>query len=327
MQETLTSISYPYRDHDKILVNPAMSIEPLTTALARDLYHKIEADRSFLQQWLPNFADLTQNQLLQEVEAINLKRAEHAIYAIRVNNNIVGCLETYPHNPQRFSSDHTCYFVNFYLLSAEQGKGYLREALSSFTALLYTEAQVSRFEFHVHQANERALNVLHALGAQQEGLLRNLHGCNDYLLYSYVLPEDYLANNNVMVEEIDATDDTEQMPVSALPRFHAPKHKRTLSNLNAESSDSLESTDVELEMSADGRVVVTNPEEIDSATYAEFDITGEYDTSAPPASAEPTSETVAHPDAEFSEPTDATDSAGRDAAVDLEADAQATKTN
>lgn len=285
MQETLTSISYPYRDHDKILVNPAMSIEPLTSALARDLYQQIEADRSFLQQWLPNFASLTQAQLLQEVEAINLKRTDHAIYAIRVNHKIVGCLESFPHNQQRFNPEHACYFVNFYLFSHEQGKGYLREALSSFTALLYTESQVSRFEFHVHQDNVRTLNLLHSIGAQQEGVLRNLHGCNDYLLYSYVLPEDYLANNNVMVEEIDATDDSEQMPISALPRFHAPKHKRTLNSASSESYDTLESTDVELEMSADGRIVVTNPEELDSATYAEFDIAGEYEAQITPTQA------------------------------------------
>ncbi|RIY37922.1 GNAT family N-acetyltransferase [Psittacicella gerlachiana] len=207
MREFLTSISYPSLNEDgSILVSPELSLEPIKVDHVKEMWPQVKESQEHLARFLPWAENASKESLTQyfakceEDFVANTNR----VYAIRVNNHlfkkqVVGCIslklnfvgKNYPGNAE----------LGYYLFQDATGHNFTHEAVQALCTVTYTHDNVQRFEIKVRVENTASRNVALKLNAKFEGELRNYFG-QDYCLYSYVLPDDFIQQNQLINDRL-----------------------------------------------------------------------------------------------------------------------------
>lgn len=200
MAEVLTSILYPFKENHDVKVSPTMELCLLNDSLVRELTKKMEKEQAYLDTYMPGFVAKAVTSYYQQVENYKQQKRDHAVYALRANKELIGAIAIEPYELLAIETKSKTAFVTFFLFEAYQRQGHMLNALRALLSIYFNDDAVGRFEFHIHQQNYRSMQLITELGGQFECGLRNAYGNNQYNLYSFVLPDDLIKQNQKVSE-------------------------------------------------------------------------------------------------------------------------------
>ncbi|RIY33844.1 hypothetical protein CKF54_02065 [Psittacicella hinzii] len=213
MKEFLSSISYPSLKEDgTILVNPEISLEPLTPEHFSQMWSSIQENQTFLAKFLPWARVVTKDSFAQHLERSEELFRKNTVrnYAIRVNNSsfkkeIVGSISLKDITFLVGDNSPGNASLGYYLFEKATGRNFMHEAAQALCAITYTHDNIQRFSIIVDKENTASRNVALKLNAKFEGELRKYHG-KSHLLYSYVLPDDFIQQNELINERLTLSE-------------------------------------------------------------------------------------------------------------------------
>ncbi|RIY32734.1 hypothetical protein CJP74_03775 [Psittacicella melopsittaci] len=207
MKEFLSSISYPaLRENGEILVSPTLTLEPITLEHAKQMWPKVKENLEFFAKFLPWARNTNKelfSQYIEKCEA-NYRNGSERVYAIRANvdkfkNAIVGCISLQLKFAPGVKVGNA--ELGYYLFEEATGRNFIHESAQALCAITYTHDNVQRFAIYIDKENTSSRNVAVKLNAKFEGELRNYFG-RTYCLYSYVLPDDFIQQNQLINDRL-----------------------------------------------------------------------------------------------------------------------------
>jgi ribosomal-protein-serine acetyltransferase len=166
-------------------VKDDVQLRLLEEADAKELHALIEANRSYLEPWLPWAAGQTFEDTLGFIRGTRSQAEENNGFqvAIALDGSIVGMVG-YP----LVDWDNRSTRIGYWLDAAHQGKGIVTASVRKLVDHALSAWQLHRVEIHVAIENRRSRAIPERLGFHEEGTLRQAQLVNgsylDYVVYS-----------------------------------------------------------------------------------------------------------------------------------------------
>lgn len=171
----------------KIQVDETTSLEFLEEIHAESLLNVVNANRSYLREWLPwvdqmqtvaNFAYYISDTKKRAAEKTDFS------YAIIIDKNIVGRIGLHHINHQNRIGE-----IGYWLADGLQGRGIMHECCKAIINHAFKELGINRIEIKCATGNNKSRAIAEKLQFKQEGILRQAELLNGKLidLYLYAL--------------------------------------------------------------------------------------------------------------------------------------------
>jgi ribosomal-protein-serine acetyltransferase len=161
----------------KIQVDDTISLELLEEIHAESLLNLVNANRTYLREWLPwvdqmhtvaNFAYYISDTKKRAAEKTDFG------YAIIIDKQIAGRIGLHHINQQNKIGE-----IGYWLANGLQGKGIMTRCCKAIIDHGFTELGLNRIEIKCAAGNDKSLAIAEKLQFKQEGILRQaewLHG-------------------------------------------------------------------------------------------------------------------------------------------------------
>lgn len=175
----------------KIQIDDVISLEFLEEIHAESLLNLVNANRTYLREWLP-WVDQMQT-VSHFAYYINdtKKRADAKTdygFAIIIDKNIVGRIGLHHINHQNKIGE-----IGYWLAGGQQGRGIINKCCKAIINYAFTELGLNRIEIKCATGNHKSRAVPEKLKFKQEGILRQAELLNgkftDLYLYSMLKQE------------------------------------------------------------------------------------------------------------------------------------------
>ena len=171
----------------KIQVDETTSLEFLEEIHTESLLNVVNANRSYLREWLPwvdqmqtvaNFAYYISDTKKRAAEKTDFS------YAIIMDKNIVGRIGLHHINHQNRIGE-----IGYWLADGLQGRGIMHECCKAIINHAFKELGINRIEIKCATGNNKSRAIAEKLQFKQEGILRQAELLNGKLidLYLYAL--------------------------------------------------------------------------------------------------------------------------------------------
>ncbi|MBL7703286.1 MAG: GNAT family N-acetyltransferase [Ferruginibacter sp.] len=179
----------------KIQVDDTISLEFLEDIHAESLYNLVNANRSYLREWLP-WVDNMQSVANFTWYINDTKRRAEAKtdfgFAIIIEKNIVGRIGLHHINQTNKIAE-----IGYWLASGKQGSGIITKCCRAIINYGFTQLGLNRIEIKCGTGNDKSRAIAEKLQFKQEGILRKAELLNgkfiDLYLYS-LLREEWTIN-------------------------------------------------------------------------------------------------------------------------------------
>jgi ribosomal-protein-serine acetyltransferase len=174
----------------KIQVDDTVSLEFLEEIHAESLLNLVNANRTYLREWLP-WVDLMQTiaNFKQYINETNKRAADETDfgYAIIINKNIVGRIGMHHINRQNKIGE-----IGYWLADGWQGRGIITKCCTALIDHGFTVLDLNRIEIKCGVGNDKSRAIAEKLQFKQEGILRRAEWLNGKFidLYLYAMIRD-----------------------------------------------------------------------------------------------------------------------------------------
>lgn len=179
----------------KIQVDANISLEFLEEIHAGSLLNLVNANRTYLREWLPwvdhmqtigNFKQYITDSIKQAAEKTDFG------YAIIINENMAGRMGIHRINRQNKIGE-----IGYWLADNQQGKGIITKCCKALINYGFTVLQLNRIEIKCAVNNEKSKAIAEKLHFKQEGILKQAEWLNGKFidLYLYALLKDEWKSN------------------------------------------------------------------------------------------------------------------------------------
>lgn len=180
----------------KIQVDDTISLEFLEEMHAESLLNVVNANRTYLREWLP-WVDHMQTVANFTHYIIDTKKSAAAEtdfgYAIIIDKNIVGRIGMHHINRQNKIGE-----IGYWLADGLQGRGIITKSCKALINHGFTELGLNRIEIKCGVGNDKSRAIAEKLQFKPEGILRQAELLNgkfiDLYLYAMIKEEWQLIN-------------------------------------------------------------------------------------------------------------------------------------
>ena len=180
----------------KIQVDDTISLEFLEEMHAESLLNVVNANRTYLREWLP-WVDHMQTVANFTHYIIDTKKRAAAEtdfgYAIIIDKNIVGRIGMHHINQQNKIGE-----IGYWLADGLQGRGIITKSCKALINHGFTELGLNRIEIKCGVGNDKSRAIAEKLQFKPEGILRQAEWLNgkfiDLYLYAMLKEEWQLIN-------------------------------------------------------------------------------------------------------------------------------------
>jgi|WetSurMetagenome_2_1015567.scaffolds.fasta_scaffold246120_1 ribosomal-protein-serine acetyltransferase len=162
----------------KIVVDDELFLKSLELREAEELLLLVNANRSYLREWLP-WLDLTRSidEMIVFIESTLRQNAGNQGFqtAIWHQGQIVGIIG-YHH--LEWANRSTC--IGYWLDQRSQGKGFMTKACHTLVDYAFNEWKLNRIEIRCAEGNRKSRGIPERLGFKAEGLLREAEWLYDH---------------------------------------------------------------------------------------------------------------------------------------------------
>jgi ribosomal-protein-serine acetyltransferase len=174
----------------RIQVDDTISLEFLEEIHAESLLNVVNANRSYLREWLP-WVDQMQTVANFTHYIIDTKKRAVAEtdfgYAIIIDKNIVGRIGMHHINQQNKIGE-----IGYWLADGLQGRGIITKSCKALINHGFTELGLNRIEIKCGVGNDKSRAIAEKLQFKPEGILRQAELLNGKFidLYLYAMVKD-----------------------------------------------------------------------------------------------------------------------------------------
>ena len=175
----------------KITVDETISLEFLAEIHAESLYNLVNANRSYLREWLPWVDNMESIENFQQYIINCSKQAAAGTdfgYAIIIDKNIVGRIGMHHINQQNKIGE-----IGYWLTDGLQGRGIINKCCKALIHHGFTALGLNRIEIKCAVGNDKSRSVIEKLQFKSEGILRQAEWLNgkfiDLYLYAMLKAE------------------------------------------------------------------------------------------------------------------------------------------
>jgi ribosomal-protein-serine acetyltransferase len=174
----------------RIQVDDTISLEFLEEIHAESLLNVVNANRSYLREWLP-WVDQMQTVANFTHYIIDTKKRALAEtdfgYAIIIDKNIVGRIGMHHINQQNKIGE-----IGYWLADGLQGRGIITKSCKALINHGFTELGLNRIEIKCGVGNDKSRAIAEKLQFKPEGILRQAELLNGKFidLYLYAMVKD-----------------------------------------------------------------------------------------------------------------------------------------
>ena len=180
----------------KIQVDDTISLEFLEEIHAESLLNLVNANRSYLREWLPwvdqmhtiaNFA-----YYISETKRRAAEKTDFG-YAIIIDKNIAGRIGLHHINQQNKIGE-----IGYWLADGLQGRGIITKCCTAIINHGFTQLELNRIEIKCATGNNKSRAVAEKLKFKQEGILKQAERLNGKFidLYLYAMLKEEWKNIN-----------------------------------------------------------------------------------------------------------------------------------
>ncbi len=180
----------------KIQVDDTISLEFLEEIHAESLLNLVNANRTYLREWLPwvdqmhtvaNFA-----YYISETKRRAAEKTDFG-YAIIIDKNIAGRIGLHHINQQNKIGE-----IGYWLADGLQGRGIITKCCSAIINYGFTQLGLNRIEIKCAIGNNKSRAIAEKLQFKQEGILKQAESLNGKFidLYLYAMLKDKWKNIN-----------------------------------------------------------------------------------------------------------------------------------
>ena len=180
----------------KIQVDDTISLEFLEEIHAESLLNLVNANRSYLREWLPwvdqmhtvaNFA-----YYISETKRRAAEKTDFG-YAIIIDKNIAGRIGLHHINQQNKIGE-----IGYWLADGLQGRGFITKCCTAIINHGFTQLGLNRIEIKCATGNNKSRAVAEKLKFKQEGILKQAERLNGKFidLYLYAMLKEEWKNIN-----------------------------------------------------------------------------------------------------------------------------------
>ena len=180
----------------KIQVDDTISLEFLEEIHAESLLNLVNANRTYLREWLPwvdqmqtvaNFA-----YYISETKRRAAEKTDFG-YAIIIDKNIAGRIGLHHINQQNKIGE-----IGYWLADGLQGRGIITKCCTAIINHGFTQLDLNRIEIKCATSNNKSRAVAEKLQFKQEGILNQAERLNGKFidLYLYAMLKDEWKNIN-----------------------------------------------------------------------------------------------------------------------------------
>jgi ribosomal-protein-serine acetyltransferase len=168
----------------KIQVDDSISLELLDEIHAESLLNLVNANRTYLREWLPwvdqmqtvaNFAYYISDSKKRAAEKTDFG------YAIIIDKQIAGRIGLHHINQQNKIGE-----IGYWLANGLQGKGIMTRCCTAIIDHGFTELGLNRIEIKCAVGNDKSLAIAEKLQFKQEGILRQAEWQNGKFIDLYL---------------------------------------------------------------------------------------------------------------------------------------------
>lgn len=175
----------------KITVDETISLEFLEEMHAESLYNLVNANRSYLREWLPWVDYMESIENFQQYIINCSKQATAGTdfgYAIIIDKNIVGRIGMHHINQQNKIGE-----IGYWLTDGLQGRGIINKCCKALIHDGFIALGLNRIEIKCAVDNDKSRSVIEKLQFKSEGILRQAEWLNgkfiDLYLYAMLKAE------------------------------------------------------------------------------------------------------------------------------------------
>lgn len=155
-----------------------LTLSPLETTDARDMWTAVEACRAHLEPWLPwvPYAfdyDSTYRYVDASTSDWDLGRAARFSIRERTTRRMVGVVGL-----EAFSHMHESVDLGYWLRLDAGGRGYMTEAAGHLVTWAFSQLRAHRIRVAASTENHASLGVIRRLGFRFEGIAREAERCH-----------------------------------------------------------------------------------------------------------------------------------------------------
>jgi ribosomal-protein-serine acetyltransferase len=167
-----------------IPVDDNISLEFLEEAHASSLLDLVNANRSYLKEWLPWVDGMTTVENFRQYISAAKKQASEKTdfgYAIMLDNNIAGRIGMHHINRQNKIGE-----IGYWLDNGLQGRGIISKCCRALINHGFTELGLNRIEIKCGVGNDKSRAIAEKLHFKQEGILRQSEWLNGKFIDLYL---------------------------------------------------------------------------------------------------------------------------------------------
>jgi len=163
----------------RLEVTDDCDLRSLEESDAEELYALVEANRSYLAEWLPWAAGQTLGATVEFIRKTHrqLDDNDGLQGALVLDGRIVGAGGMIGIEWEARKTG-----IGYWLAEEHQGRGLVTRAVEAMTAYAFDELELNRVEIQVGTDNHRSRAIPERLGFQQEGVLRDYERVGDRYL-------------------------------------------------------------------------------------------------------------------------------------------------
>jgi ribosomal-protein-serine acetyltransferase len=154
-------------------------LRSLEEADAEELYGLVEANRSYLAEWMPWAAGQTLEGTAEFIRKTRKQLDDNDGFqgALVLDGSIIGAGGLLGIEWEARKTG-----IGYWLAEEHQGRGLMTRAVQAVTDYAFDELELNRVEVHVGTDNMRSRAIPERLGFQQEGVLRDYERVGDRYL-------------------------------------------------------------------------------------------------------------------------------------------------